>query len=183
MLYQTYREFVWAVCNVMSGTGVSNRAECQSKMTRNLDVLPRQWTMIMLRKCLLWFIKIITELFMKFAEELGICGSLCHLILTDTLKMRHVASKFVLCLLTDAQIENLVTQSAGVWSFECWWKLSEKFQNRWWNLGVRLRWWNKSSLFALDGKIVAVTKKKHVRVALMWRWWRYFVFLLEVYHS
>ena len=26
-------------------------------------------------------------------------------------------------------------------------------------------------------------QKRHVRVALMWRWWQYFVFLLEGYHS
>ena len=46
---------------------------------------------------------------MKFAEEVGICKSLCHLILTDKLKMRHVAAKFVPRLLTDAQKENRVT--------------------------------------------------------------------------
>ena len=50
----------------------------------------------------------------EVAEEVGLCKSSCHLILTDNLKMRHVAAKFVLRLLTDAQIENLVTQSADV---------------------------------------------------------------------
>jgi len=38
----------------------------------------------------------------EVAEELGICKSLCHLILTGKLQMRHVAAKFVPCLLTDA---------------------------------------------------------------------------------
>ena len=35
----------------------------------------------------------------EVAEEVGIYKSLCHLILTDTLKMHHVAAKFVPCLL------------------------------------------------------------------------------------
>ena len=38
----------------------------------------------------------------EVAEEVGICKRLCHLILTDKLKMRRVAAKFLLCLLTDA---------------------------------------------------------------------------------
>jgi hypothetical protein len=38
----------------------------------------------------------------EVAEEDGICIHLCHLILTDKLKMRHVAAKFVPRLLTDA---------------------------------------------------------------------------------
>jgi len=47
----------------------------------------------------------------EVAEAVGICKSLCHLILTDKLKMRRVAAKFVLRLLTDAQKENHVTVS------------------------------------------------------------------------
>jgi len=47
----------------------------------------------------------------EVAEEVGICKSSCHLILTDKLKMRHVAAKFVLHLLTDAQKGNHVTVS------------------------------------------------------------------------
>jgi len=38
----------------------------------------------------------------EVAEEVGICKSSCHLILTDILQMRHVAAKFVPRLLTDA---------------------------------------------------------------------------------
>jgi len=38
----------------------------------------------------------------EVAEEVGICKSSCHLILTDKLQMRRVAAKFVLRLLTDA---------------------------------------------------------------------------------
>ena len=45
------------------------------------------------------------------AKEVGICKTLCHLILTDNLKMRCVAAKFVPRLLTDAQKENRVTVS------------------------------------------------------------------------
>ena len=45
------------------------------------------------------------------AEEVGTCKSSCHLILTDKLKMRRVAAKFVPRLLTDAQKENCVTVS------------------------------------------------------------------------
>ena len=36
----------------------------------------------------------------EVAEEVGICKSLCHLILTKKRKMRHVAAKFVPRLLT-----------------------------------------------------------------------------------
>jgi len=50
---------VWAARNVTSGTGVSNRAEPPSKTTPNLDGIPRQWTTITLRKCLLWFVKFV----------------------------------------------------------------------------------------------------------------------------
>ena len=45
----------------------------------------------------------------EVAEEVGICKSSCHLILTDKLKIRRVDAKFVLRLLTDAQKENRVT--------------------------------------------------------------------------
>jgi len=38
----------------------------------------------------------------EVAEEAGICKRPCHLILTDKLKMRRVAAKFVPHLLTDA---------------------------------------------------------------------------------
>ena len=55
--------------------------------------------------------------------------------------------------------EKEVSEVSADWSFECWWNLSEKCQNRWWTLGVRPRCWNKSSLVALDGKIVAMTKR------------------------
>ena len=47
----------------------------------------------------------------EVAEVVGICKSLCHLILTDKLKMCRVAAKFVPRLLTDAQKENRVTVS------------------------------------------------------------------------
>ena len=47
----------------------------------------------------------------EVAEEVGICNSSCHLILTDKLKMRRVVTKFVSRLLTDAQKENRVTVS------------------------------------------------------------------------
>ena len=45
----------------------------------------------------------------EVTEEVGICKSLCHLILTNKLKMRPVAAIFVSHLLTDAQKENRVT--------------------------------------------------------------------------
>ena len=88
--------FVWAVRNVTSGTGVSNRIERPSKTSPNLDGIPRQWTTITLRKCLLWFVKIVREV----AEEVVICKSSCHLILTEKRKMSRVAAKFVPRLLT-----------------------------------------------------------------------------------
>ena len=45
----------------------------------------------------------------EVAEEVGICISSCHLILTYKMKMRRVAAKFVPRLLTNAQKENRVT--------------------------------------------------------------------------
>jgi len=38
----------------------------------------------------------------EVVEKVGICNSSCHLILTDKLQMRRVATKFVPRLLTDA---------------------------------------------------------------------------------
>ena len=47
----------------------------------------------------------------EVSEEVEICRSSCHLILTGKLKMRRVAAKCVPRLLTDAQKENRVTVS------------------------------------------------------------------------
>ena len=60
---------VWAVRNVTSGTSASNRAESSSKTTPNLDGLPRQWTKITLRKCLLWLVKIVAWLSVKLPKK------------------------------------------------------------------------------------------------------------------
>ena len=38
----------------------------------------------------------------EVAEEVGVCKSSCHLILTNKLQMRRVAAKFVSRLLIDA---------------------------------------------------------------------------------
>ena len=51
------------------------------------------------------------------------------------------------------------SQSGVIRSFEYWWKLSEKCHNRWRNVGVRLRCWNKNAVVAVHGKILATTKK------------------------
>jgi len=48
---------------------------------------------------------------LEVAEEVGICKSSCHLILTNKLKIRRVAAKFVPRLLTDAQKESHFTVS------------------------------------------------------------------------
>jgi hypothetical protein len=69
--------------------------------------------------------------------------------------MHIVAAKFVPCLLTDEQQANRVSQSVRTW-----WKLSEKFHNRWWNMGIWVWYRSKSSVVAVDGKIVATCKKK-----------------------
>ena len=47
----------------------------------------------------------------EVAEEVGICKSFCHLILTNKLKLRRVAAKFVPRLLTYAQKKRIVSQS------------------------------------------------------------------------
>ena len=75
------------------------------------------------------------------------------------------------------------SESRAVLSFECWWKHSEKCHHRCWDLGVRLRCWNKSAVVEVDGKIVDLTKKKarqshsHVKVMCI------VFFLLEGYRS
>ena len=45
----------------------------------------------------------------EVSEEVGICKSSCHTILTEKLKMHHAAAKFVPCLLTEEQKQNRVT--------------------------------------------------------------------------
>jgi len=47
----------------------------------------------------------------EVSEEVGICKSSCHTILTENLKMSRVAAKFVLRLLTELQKQNRVTVS------------------------------------------------------------------------
>ena len=90
----------------------------------------------------------------EIAEEVGICKSSCHL------KMRRAAAK--ICVASAdrcTKTEPCHSQSGAVRSFECWWKPSEKCHNRLWNSGVRPQCWNKSAALAVDGKIVATTKK------------------------
>jgi len=50
----------------------------------------------------------------EVAKEVGICKSSCHLILTDKLKMRCVATNFVLCLLTCTKREPCQSQVGAV---------------------------------------------------------------------
>ena len=47
----------------------------------------------------------------EVSEEVGICKSSCHKILTEKLKMHRVAAKFVPRLLTEEQKQNHVTVS------------------------------------------------------------------------
>jgi transposase len=47
----------------------------------------------------------------EVSEEVGVCKSSCHTILTEKLKMHHVAAKFVPRLLTEEQKQNHVTVS------------------------------------------------------------------------
>ena len=47
----------------------------------------------------------------EVSEEVGICKSSCHTILTEKMKMHRVTAKFVLRLLTEEQKQNLVTFS------------------------------------------------------------------------
>jgi len=47
----------------------------------------------------------------EVSEEVVICKSSCHTILTEKLKMRRVAAKFVLRLLTEEQKQNRVSVS------------------------------------------------------------------------
>ena len=47
----------------------------------------------------------------EVSEEVGICKSSCHTILTEKLKMHRVAAKFVPCLLTEEEKQNRVSVS------------------------------------------------------------------------
>jgi len=47
----------------------------------------------------------------EVSEEVGICKSTCHTILTEKLKMHRVAAKFVPRLLTEEQKQNRVSVS------------------------------------------------------------------------
>jgi len=47
----------------------------------------------------------------EVSEEVGICKSSCHTILTEKLKMHRVAAKFVPCLLTEEQKQNRISVS------------------------------------------------------------------------
>ena len=47
----------------------------------------------------------------EVSEEVGICKSSCHTILTEKLKMHRVAAKFVPRLLTEEQKQNCITVS------------------------------------------------------------------------
>ena len=47
----------------------------------------------------------------EVSEEVGICKSSCHTILTEKLKMYRVAAKFVPRLLTEEEKQNRVTVS------------------------------------------------------------------------
>jgi histone-lysine N-methyltransferase SETMAR len=47
----------------------------------------------------------------EVSEEVGICKSSCHTILTEKVKMHRVAAKFVPRLLTEEQKQNRVTVS------------------------------------------------------------------------
>jgi len=50
----------------------------------------------------------------EVSEEVGICKSSCHAILTEKLKMHRVAAKLVPRLLTEEQKQNRVSVSQGL---------------------------------------------------------------------
>jgi len=103
----------------------------------------------------------------EVAEEVGICKSLCHQILTDKLKMRRVTAKFVPRLLTDAQKENHVTVSQELFDRS---NADENFLknvitgNETWVYGYDVETKVQSSQWM--GKL-SPRPKKHVRVAQM----------------
>ena len=49
----------------------------------DLDGLPRQWTTVTLRKCLLWFAQNRRLTVREVSEQVGICKSSCHMILAE----------------------------------------------------------------------------------------------------
>ena len=103
----------------------------------------------------------------EVAEEVGICKSLCHQILTDKLKMLRVAAKFVPRLLTDAQKENRVTFSQELFDRS---NADENFlknvitSDETWVYGYDVETKVQSSQWM--GKL-SPRPKKHVRIAQM----------------
>jgi len=98
----------------------------------------------------------------EVTEVVGICKSSCHLILTDNLKMRRVAAKFVPRLLTDAQRENRVTVSQELFDRS---NADENFLKNviTWVYGYDFETKVQSS--QRMGNLSPRLKKKHVRVA------------------
>jgi hypothetical protein len=63
-------------------------------------------------------------------------------------------------LLTDEhEATHVIGEVVAVSLFKCWWKLSEKCHNMWWNVGVQVWYQNKIPFIAVGRKIIAVTKK------------------------
>jgi hypothetical protein len=94
-------------------------------------------------------------------STVGIPKSLCRTILTKNWR----------CIMLPQNLWHIfwqmsktwtMSQSGAVWSFKCWWKLSEKCHNRWWNMGVGVLYQNKSAVIIVGGKI-------HFIVDQMWR--------------
>ena len=143
---------VWALRNVTSGASVSNRAGRQLK-TSNLDGLPRQWTTITLRKC--------CDSSKSSTNSPWSCRSR-NLKVRATwfwpTNWRCVALPQNLCNVCRQMHKKRPVSVRSCLIVRVLMKTSEKC-NRWWNLGVRLRCWNKSAVIAVDGKIVATTTK------------------------
>ena len=85
---------VWAVRNVTSGTCVSNRAERPSKTTPKSGRSSTSMDDDQVEKALAVIRQNRRLTVREIAEEVGICKSSCHQILTEERKMRRVAAKW-----------------------------------------------------------------------------------------
>ena len=123
---------VWAVRNVTSGTGVLNRDRTSieddpksGRPSTSMDDDHVEKVLVVIRQNRRLTVR-------EVAEEAGICKSSCHLILTDKTEdasywRKICAASADRCTKTQPRH----CQSGAVWSFECWWKPSEKCHNRW----------------------------------------------------
>ena len=103
----------------------------------------------------------------EVAKEVGICKSSCHQILTDKLKMRRVATKFVPRLLTDAQKRTVSQSVRSCLIVRMLMKTFRKTSSQVMKLGCTATMLKQKCSRRSGWENCCPDQKKHVRVAQM----------------